>query len=520
MNGRFLASIFSVHEIFKLCVVKIENMVLKVLGKAGFCRVCLLAFISVFTINGYAIPLAVPVDTESAIAKGDSADTSVEDEFQNNVSVLMSEDEIKALRNSYISPYNYLQDPIDLNMGFDSKADTTNGMFHGGLSAIAGGNRPINRDNMTFNTDVGEIWGQTGRLGGFAIGGGATAVFNVNDNGSAGTYKTTGQLAPTQAYLNYQYSNKIDIVAGNILITTPWVNSFGSAQGGTYAMGNNTYQGALINVQALPSLLLTGYTAWGYLQYPNGWYGPQNFYNTMGGILSNSQPTSGTSGIGLNWNPVDNYTGQLWLYNFADYANMAYLNNSYHVGLSQLVSMDFGLQAFTQTSSGAAITNQVISPNQTTTLGNISSNGLGAKLALNIGDNISSISFNNIFGAQGSYLNGGMVTPYTYGMEIDPLYTTPALSSLAEFGSGWAYTLRNSISFLDKSLKFNLSMSQFFVNQVYVTQVTQVTEYDASLLYRIPHTNMNVWTRMVYLQQPSNYGGEMWQPRVIFNWMY
>jgi hypothetical protein len=113
-----------------------------------------------------------------------------------------------------------------------------------------------------------------------------------------------------------------------------------------------------------------------------------------------------------------------------------------------------------------------------------------------------------------------MVTPYTFGMEIDPLYTTPALTSLAELGSGYAYTLRNSTTFMDKSLKFNLSMSQFFVNQVYSTQMNQVTEYDGTLIYRIPHSTMNVWTRMVYLQQPQNNGGNMWQPRVIFNWTY
>jgi hypothetical protein len=105
-------------------------------------------------------------------------------------------------------------------------------------------------------------------------------------------------------------------------------------------------------------------------------------------------------------------------------------------------------------------------------------------------------------------------------MEVDPLYTTPALTSLAELGSGYAYTLRNSTSFMDNSLKFNLSMSQFFVNQVYVGQATNVTEYDASLLYRIPHTNMNVWTRLVYLEQPDNVGGNMLQPRLIFNWTY
>ena len=177
------------------------------------------------------------------------------------------------------------------------------------------------------------------------------------------------------------------------------------------------------------------------------------------------------------------------------------------------------IQGFMQSSSGSALTTQFPATSaQTTPAGVVASNGVGAKLALNIGNNTSSISYNNIFGSNGSFLNGGMVTPYTYGLQIDPLYTTPALNSLAELGSGFAYTLRNSTGFMDNKLKFNLSFSQFYVNQVYSFQANLISEYDTSLIYRIPHSNMNIWTRMVYVGQPASVGGNMWQPRVIFNW--
>ncbi len=296
MNRPFLTSSFNMYiAVIKLCILKVDQKIFMSIKPTRYHGLWLFSLLIIATKFAIAVPLAVPIDTESSVKKSDSNDQTAEDEFRNDVSVLMTEEEIKDLKSSYISPYNYLQDPIDLNMGYASRTDSPNGAYKGGFSAIAGGNHPINRDNMIFNTEVGELWGQTGRLGGFALGGGVTTVFNVNDNGHAGTFATTGQIAPTQAYLNYQYRNKVDVSAGNILITTPWVNSFGSAQGGTYAMGNNSYQGALVNVQALHSLLLTGFTALGYLQYPNGWYGPQNFYNTMGGILSNSRPTSGTT---------------------------------------------------------------------------------------------------------------------------------------------------------------------------------------------------------------------------------
>lgn len=459
---------------------------------------------------------------QSDIIGPDDGDIDIanQNEFANNSSVLLQEEEFTLLKNSYISPYNYLQDPIALNFGLSSQS-SPDGTYHGGTSFIANLNSPSSGGaNKAYNTDIAQIWGQTGRWGGFALGGGATGLFNVSQIGQPNTFATTGVIAPVQAYVNYQYSNKVDVTAGNVLISTPWVNSFSSNPGATYAVGNNSYQGILVNAQIIPTLLMTGFTAWGFLQYPNNWYNQTTYYNNstlLNGISDTN--TYGPTGLGLNWNPTNNYSGRLWLYNFSDYANMAYIDNSYHIDLANPYSLDFGLQAFTQGSSGGSITSQSTLPGQNVSAGSVGSNGVGLKMAFTIDKNITSISYNNIFGS-GSFLNGGMVTPYTYGLEIDPLYTTPALTSIAELGSGSAYTIRNTTEILDKSLKLNFSFSQFFVNQVYETQASWVNEYDASLLYRIPHTTMNIWTRLVYVDQPENAGGSLWQPRVIYNWTF
>lgn len=461
-------------------------------------------------------------DNESSVIKSGNKYRSSDDYFDNDASVQLQEEEIKALKNAFISPYNHLQDPIDLNMGLADTRTESKETFHLGTSVIGNINSPTQGQNRAYNTDIFQIWGQSSRVGGFALGAGGTAVLNMNQTGQPNTFGTTSVFTLSQAYIDYQYSNKLQITGGAILLTTPWVNSFGSNPGATYAMGNNPYQGVIASVQALPSLLLTGFYAWNYMQYPNNWFNQQTYYNTMGGPLAGigSSPTNGPAGLGMIWNPVDSYSGQLWFYNFNNYAQMVYFDNSYHIGLSSLFSLDISGQGFMQSSSASGLTNQVSLPGETSPAGVVASNGVGGKLALNIGNNTTSISYNNIFGSSGSYLNGGMVTPYTYGMEIDPLYTTPALTSLAELGSGFAYTLRNSTTFMDNTLKFNLSFSQFFVNQVYSSQPNLVTEYDAALLYRIPHTNMNVWTRMVYQDQGEAYGGALWQPRVIFNWTY
>ncbi len=467
--------------------------------------------------------IAVGIDQSESQVITDDADKINADYSQNDIDELIRDEEIKLLRGSFISPYNNLQDPISLNMGYSQKADESGAIYRGGLSGIINLNSPTQGQNRAYNTEIFQLWGQTDRYAGFAFGASGTAMANTNQVGQPNTFAETSVFSLGQAYVDYQYSNKLDVTAGNILIVTPWVNASSSNNpGGNYAMGNNTFQGAVVNVQALPSLLVTGFTAWSYLQYPNNWFTQQTYYNTMSGPLSGigQATTGGPSGLGVVWNPVDSYSGQAWLYNFSDYANMAYVDNSYHVQMNKTFSWDFAGQGFVERSSGLTLTNQTSLPGQTTPAGDVSSNGVGAKIALNIANNTSSISYNNVFGASGSYLNGGVVSPYTYGMEADPLYTTPALTSLAELGSGQAYTIRNSTRFLDNSLKVNFSFSQFFVNQIYASQASEVTEYDAAVLYQIPQTALNVWARVVYVEQANSSGGNMWQPRVIVNWTF
>ena len=60
-------------------------------------------------------------DNESEVKLSDDVDKTRDDYFSNDVGVLIEEEEIKQLKQSYISPYNYLQDPIVLNMGSSAK---------------------------------------------------------------------------------------------------------------------------------------------------------------------------------------------------------------------------------------------------------------------------------------------------------------------------------------------------------------------------------------------------------------
>ena len=438
----------------------------------------------------------------------------------NAAAVMAEQVEIDKLKGEYISPYNYTQDPIAYNMGTSSVAGP-NGTYHVGLSSVNSSSVHLDSQNSSVFSNSIEAWGETKRWGGFALGGALTGSVTAEQVGQPNTYATTGIITPSQAYMDWQYKDILDVTAGNIILTNPWVNSISSYPGATYANTNNPFQAAQVNIQVNDSLLLTGFRAFTYQQYPNNWFNYTTLYNTSGPFSGVAQ-TPGSTGVGATWNPTTNYNFNLWYYDFIGQAEMWYLDNHYHQGLSKNVSMDFGVQLLNQAGTGNVMTSSTYQnmQNQTVQTQAVAGNAVGAEVALNTGDNTLLVAYNNIFGTSGSMMNGGIITPYTYGLETDPLYTTPALSSLAELGSGSAYLIKDTMHFLDGSLKASLAFSQFFVNQVMYGQPTSQTEYDAALQYTVPHTNLNIWTRVVYLSAPENAGGSFVQPRLILNWTF
>lgn len=440
---------------------------------------------------------------------------------ENAAAVAAEEAEIDRLKNAYISPYNYLQDPIAYNMGTSSVAAGANGTFHIGVSSVNSASVRLNSQNFSVFSETGEVWGQTERWGGLALGGTLSGSATAEQVGQPNTYATTGLLIPSQAYLDWQYKDILDITGGNVILTNPWVNSISNYPGATYANSNAPFQALQANIQVNKNLLLTGFRAFTYQQYPNNWFNYETLYNTSGDYQGLAQ-TPGATGVGATWNPTNNYNFNLWYYNFIGQADMWYFDNHYHQSISKNVSMDFGIQLLNQTSSGDVFTSstyQTIQGQIAQTPG-VAGNAVGAEWAINTGNNTLLLAYNNVFGTPGSLLNGGIITPYTYGLETDPLYTTPALSSIAELGSGSAYLIKDTMHFLDNSLKASLAFAQFYVNQVAAWQPGLQTEYDAALQYTVPKTNLNIWTRVVYIDTSQNAGGSFWQPRLIVNWTY
>ncbi|AUR52341.1 hypothetical protein [Aquella oligotrophica] len=108
-------------------------------------------------------------DDESAVIKSGSKYRSSDDYFDNDASIQLQEAEIKALKNAFISPYNHLQDPIDLNMGLADTRTESKETFHLGTSVIGNINSPTQGQNRAYNTDIFQIWGNPVELAGLHL---------------------------------------------------------------------------------------------------------------------------------------------------------------------------------------------------------------------------------------------------------------------------------------------------------------------------------------------------------------
>lgn len=425
------------------------------------------------------------------------------------------------LKNSYISPYNYIQNPVAYNMRTSTIA-SPNGHYAGAVSVVADSNIfPRSGNNRAINTNTFQLWGQTDRWNGFALGGTLQGAQSTVQVGQPNTYASEGVLSPSQTYIDYKFSNILQFTVGNMLLATPWVSSTNSAPAGPiFTNYNNTYLGFSTDIKVLDSLVLSGFHAYSYIQYPNSFPSSSNLYTIKGGPFADFGETdnTGVTGVAAKWNPTPAYNANLWFYEFSSYANMWYFDNNFRVKLDDAYSMDVGLQALNQSSNDNSIVANITLPGTDKPAGLINSNVIGVKWGLNVPHDFFSISYNNMFGPNGSFLNGGMVTPYTFGLGSDPLYTTPALTSLAEIGSGYAYTVKNTYRMLQDQLAINLSYSSFHINQVFAGQPdAPVTEIDAGTIYNWTK-NLNTFARIIYVYNPVF--GVQWQPRLIVNYTF
>lgn len=202
------------------------------------------------------------------------------------------------------------------------------------------------------------------------------------------------------------------------------------------------------------------------------------FYNTgvdhaSGNIVDRSNELSnGTVAAGANfvaWN--NQYNLRIWDYQFQNYGNLLYADNSITFHTSKSVS--FGLAA------QGAVDRQLGDSNNAMTndgLGLISSNQVGLQGEFVIDFFDLKLAYTDIWGPGNAYGQGAIVSPFTYGFATDPIYTTPYLSGLVELGTaGQIYKLSPSFKFLNGNLSISPAWSSFITP---TPQWNGTNEYD------------------------------------------
>lgn len=372
------------------------------------------------------------------------------------------------------------------------------------------------------------LFGQTGQVGGFSVGGIFTAMnpfwagqMNGVNTNSAPFLPANEQVTISEAYLEYQHSNILQLDVGYIGINnSPWLSN--NYYPNVMSPGT-TYQGILANLYLGSGWLLTALSFNGAQIVSETGFTPYTFYNKgytyFGGTIPSNNPlvtSSGTAAVGANYAGWDNqYNLRIWGYEFNNYGTLLYADNSIKFQPSKALSFNLGAQVGTdnQLNNGSnALTND--------NLGQISSNFVGLQGTFNYDWFGLSLGYNNVWGANSAYGNGAIVTPYTYGFATDPLYSTPYMAGLADFGTaGSALKLSPTFTFLDGGLAFSTAYTTFNTS---VAQWNGTQEYDFTAMYHIEEIKgLSLFGVYAYQQVPTiNLSGNSYITQIYISYVY
>lgn len=353
------------------------------------------------------------------------------------------------------------------------------------------------------------IFGQTGSVVGFSFGGLMTILnpffaTEINPSNPAQQYQVlpvAQQVTPHELFVEYRYDNIVQADVGYIAIpNSPWLST-------NYYMNylvGFTYQGALVNVHPGGGWLLTALAFNGVqLIGENGFSGltmyNQGFdYGTgTANIADDLSPR--TMAIGASFVTFDNnYNLRLWAYNFGDYANLVYADNSIKLVANQNLNFTIAAQAGLERDAGNAI---LLAHDY----GNVSSNFVGVQTGLTYKWFSITLGYNSIWGLQQNniYDGGNIVSPYTYQLGTDPLYTTSWAVGMVEKSGGNAYKIAPTFTFLDGNLSFSPSYAYYSTNVV-----APSTEYDFIVNYNIAQVKgLNLYGGLGLITQQANSDG-------------
>lgn len=367
------------------------------------------------------------------------------------------------------------------------------------------------------------IFAQTGQVAGFSFGGFLTVsnpVLSSNMNPSDPAWQAQGlpvsqQITFQELFSEYQYSNVVQVDAGWIGINnSPWLTYYQNN-----ALNLVTYQGVMVNVHPGGGWLITGLALNGaqllgepgFTQQTN--YNYNQAYNASGIPETNNNGSSGTTAIGVRWStPSDNLDVRLWGYQFNNYANLAYTDATLKLEVNKDLNFTIAAQGGIEGGNGQGNSNVFTNAN----LGNVSSNFVGAQLGLNYDIFSLQLGYNNIWGGENAYGGGTIVSPYTYQLATDPLYTTGWLLGMVERSAGSAYKIATTLNLLDNNLQIGPSYENF---ATYVDPASY--EYDIQIVYTVPQIKgFTIFAGYGYLFQDQSLSGNTYNGQIMFSYLY
>lgn len=437
-----------------------------------------------------------------------------------------SADSITNANQTFINPNSYYENPYENKpSGGDTQyliesqtanhslleklfSDGTWNVFTAATSNYSGimQSKTSAQSNMTYGYGA-SLFGQTGRIGGFSFGGLITVdnpFFNSQLNGwrqDQAPFMTTKQLTQlNELYVEYQYSNRVQVDAGWISINnSPWLTPAATL--------NNmnpiaTYQGAIVNVNPGGGWLLTvlGFNA-AQLGGATGMSGYTMYNAQSNGPLPNGENyfSNNTVAIGGNYKALDNnYELRLWGYNYDNYGTLLYADSKLNINLTDKLSLMVGLQAGTDNGNLNGSTNAFVNYQNKT----ISSNFAGALFQVGYDWAQLGFAYNNIWGAQSAYGQGGIVAPYNVTINNDPLFAEAWMYNMANSGSsGTGSKVYSRFTFLDGNLWF-MPVYGSYTSSNPIWNGTQ--EYDIQFGYSIPQIRgLSIFSILAYQILPS-----------------
>lgn len=366
------------------------------------------------------------------------------------------------------------------------------------------------------NTSIAaNIFAQTGQVAGFSFGGlmtianpGGAPFSTPYQDGQIQFLPVNQEILPTELFAEYQYKNIVQVDVGRIGINnSPWLSS---AYYNNMQAPGMTYQGGLVNVNPGGGWLLTGLAFNQALPVGQSSFNNLTLYNSgfdYGTETANTlnEQTSGTMAIGANYTgDGNNLTARIWGYQFENYANLAYADSSLKLPVNKTLTFNLSAQGGYETGTNG----NIISSNSD---GTINSTFFGAQAGFNYDWFGLTVAANTLFGSSNSYLGGGLISPYTYQIATDPLYTTSYMMGMVEKSGGNAYKITPSFSFMNNSLVIAPSAAFYQTTAVAASQEYDiVTTYNVQQIKGLLFTLDTAWlVQAPYANPFPNNGGGM-----------